>query len=190
MADLDHLTQSLARNLKRWRGERGYTLDSLAARSGVSRGMIIQIEQARTNPSVGIAVKLADALGVSIATLLDRDHGPQVRVVPPGDAMRMWSTPAGSFNELLVGTELRGPLELWSWWLESGDGSSSDPHPDGTIELIHVTAGVLTLVVDGEPHTVPAGASVVFEANAPHTYRNDGTEAVSLKMAVAVPPAR
>ncbi|MFE0426111.1 helix-turn-helix domain-containing protein [Streptomyces sp. NPDC058953] len=190
MADLDHLTQSLARNLKRWRAERGLTLDGLAARSGVSRGMIIQIEQARTNPSVGIAVKLADALGVSIATLLDRDHGPQVRVVPPDGGMRMWSTPAGSFNELLVGTELRGPLEMWFWRLEPGDGSSSDAHPDGTVELIHVSEGVLTLVVDGEPYAVTAGGSAVFEANVPHAYRNDGTEPAVLTMAVAVPPVR
>ncbi|MGV9316910.1 helix-turn-helix domain-containing protein [Streptomyces sp. NPDC003691] len=190
MPDIDHLTQSLARNLRHWRGERGYTLDALAARSGVSRGMIIQIEQARTNPSVGIAVKLADALGLSIATLLDRDHGPQVRVVSPDERMRMWSTPGGSFNELLVGTELRGPMELWSWHLEPGDGSSSDPHPDGTAELIHVTEGVLTLTVDGEPYAVAAGESAVFEANVPHAYRNEGTGPVAMTMAVSVPPAR
>lgn len=83
MTDLDQLTQSLARNLKRWRGERGFTLDQLAARAGVSRGMIIQIEQARTNPSVGTTVKLADALGVSIASLLDYEQGSPVRLVPP-----------------------------------------------------------------------------------------------------------
>ena len=84
MTDLDQLTQSLARNLKRWRTERGFTLDALAARAGVSRGMIIQIEQARTNPSVGTTVKIADALGVSITTLLDYEQGPQVRLVPAG----------------------------------------------------------------------------------------------------------
>lgn len=71
MADLDLLTQSLARNVKRWRGERGFTLEALAARAGVSRGMLIQIEQARTNPSLGTVVKIGDALGVSITTLLD-----------------------------------------------------------------------------------------------------------------------
>ncbi|MFD5556576.1 helix-turn-helix domain-containing protein [Streptomyces sp. NPDC127068] len=190
MSDLDQLTQSLARNLKRWRGERGFTLDALAARSGVSRGMIIQIEQARTNPSVGTTVKLADALGISIATLLDHEPGPQVRLVPPERAVRMWSTDAGSHTLLLVGTERRGPLELWAWRLMPGEGSTSDPHPGGTVELLHVTAGRLTLVVDGTPHAMPAGTSATFEANVPHTYRNDGSEVVEMTMAVAVPPAR
>ena len=190
MSDLDQLTQSLARNLKRWRGERGFTLDALAARAGVSRGMIIQIEQARTNPSVGTTVKLADALGISITTLLDFEQGPQVRLVPESQAVRLWSTEAGSSTTLLVGTEARGPIELWSWRLMPGASSASDPHPVGTVELLHVTAGELTLVVDGEAHEVPAGTSATFEAHVPHIYRNDGTEPAEMTMAVSVPPVR
>ncbi|MEE4492675.1 helix-turn-helix domain-containing protein [Streptomyces sp. BE230] len=190
MTDLDQLTQSLARNLKRWRGERGFTLDALAARAGVSRGMIIQIEQARTNPSVGTTVKLADALGISITTLLDYEQGAPVRMVPESQAVRMWSTEAGSSNTLLVGTEARGPLELWSWQLMPGDGSASDPHPRGTVELLHVTAGTLTLVVDGTEYSVPAGASATFEAHHAHAYRNEGSEPVGVTMAVSIPPAR
>ncbi|MFJ3767649.1 helix-turn-helix domain-containing protein [Streptomyces sp. NPDC090082] len=190
MSDLDQLTQSLARNLKRWRKERGFTLDALAARAGVSRGMIIQIEQARTNPSVGTTVKLADALGVSITTLLDYEQGPQVRLVPPGQAVRMWSTSTGSHTTLLVGAEARGPLELWSWTLMPGEGSDSDPHPEGTVELLHVTAGTLTLVVDGEDHPLPAGTSAAFEAHVAHAYRNDGDQPAEMTMAVSIPPAR
>ncbi|MFI7316566.1 helix-turn-helix domain-containing protein [Streptomyces venezuelae] len=189
MSDLDQLTQSLARNLKRWRNERGFTLDALAARAGVSRGMIIQIEQARTNPSVGITVKLADALGVSITTLLDYEQGSHVRLVPPEQAVRMWSTEAGSSTTLVVGAEARGPFELWSWRLMPGEGSDSDAHPPGTIELLHVTRGELTLVVDGAEHAVPAGTGATFEANAPHGYHNKGTEPVEMTMSVSVPPA-
>ncbi|KAF4408457.1 MULTISPECIES: helix-turn-helix domain-containing protein [Streptomyces] len=190
MTDLDHLTQALARNLKRWRAERNFTLDALAARAGVSRGMIIQIEQARTNPSVGITVKLADALGVSITTLLDYDQEPRVRLVPAGEAVRMWSTEAGSSNVLLAGAQTPGPLELWGWELMPGEGSDSDPHPPGTYELLHVRAGELTLTVDGEDYRVPAGASATFEADSPHSYRNDGKTAVEMSMVVSVPPVR
>ncbi|MGW2407813.1 helix-turn-helix domain-containing protein [Streptomyces sp. NPDC001739] len=190
MTDLDQLTQSLARNLKHWRAERGFTLDALAARAGVSRGMIIQIEQARTNPSVGTTVKIADALGVSITTLLDYEQGPQVRIVGPGEAVRLWSTEAGSFTKLLVGGEAPGPFELWDWRLMPGDGSTSDPHPPGTVELLHVRSGTLTLVVDGVDHTVPAGASATFEAKVAHGYRNDGTEPVEMTMSVIIQPAR
>jgi transcriptional regulator with XRE-family HTH domain len=190
VSDLDQLTQSLARNLRYWRNERGYTLDVLSARAAVSRGMIIQIEQARTNPSVGTTVKLADALGVPITTLLDYEQGPQVRLVPPEQAVRMWSTAAGSNSTLLIGSDAHGPLELWHWTLMPGDGSTSDPHPEGTTELLHVTAGTLTLVVDGEEHVVPAGTSVAFAGHAPHTYRNDGSVPAETTLVVSIPPVR
>ncbi|MGC0333420.1 transcriptional regulator with XRE-family HTH domain [Streptomyces sp. SAI-170] len=188
MADLDLLTQSLARNVKRWRTERGFTLDALAGRAGVSRGMLIQIEQARTNPSLGTVVKIGDALGVSITTLLDYEQGPKVRIVPPEQTVRLWRTDAGSYSRLLAGTESPGPLELWDWRLMPGESSSSDPHPAGTVELIHVTAGELTLTVDGVEYRVPAGSSASFEAGAPHTYGNTGTEPAELVLAVSVPP--
>ncbi|MFJ4777523.1 helix-turn-helix domain-containing protein [Streptomyces sp. NPDC088762] len=190
MSDLEQLTQALARNLKRWRGERGFTLDSLAARAGVSRGMIIQIEQARTNPSVGTTVKLADALGVSITTLLDHDRTPTVHVVQPGQGVRMWTTGAGSSASMLLGDDRRGPVEMWTYRLEPGDGTASDPHPAGTFEMLHVTAGELTLEVAGETYAVPAGGAVSFEANLPHAYRNEGDRPMEMTMAVSIPPVR
>ncbi|POX58518.1 transcriptional regulator [Streptomyces sp. Ru62] len=190
MSDLDLLTQSLARNVKRWRTERGFTLDALAARAGVSRGMLIQIEQARTNPSIGTVVKIGDALGVSVTTLLDYEQGPKVRIVPAEQAVRLWHTEAGSYNRLLAGTEAPGPLEMWDWRLMPGERSPSDPHPAGTVELVHVTAGELTLTVDGVKHLVPAGASATFEASTPHTYGNEGAEPMEMVMAVSVPPVR
>ncbi|MET7569302.1 XRE family transcriptional regulator [Streptomyces sp. NPDC005492] len=188
MSDLDLLTQSLARNVKHWRSVRGFTLDVLAARAAVSRGMLIQIEQARTNPSIGTVVKIGDALGVSITTLLDYEQGPKVRIVPAERAVRLWHTDAGSYNRLLAGTEAPGPLEMWDWRLMPGDSSPSEPHPTGTVELVHVTTGELTLTVDGEDHLVPAGASATFEANTPHTYGNRGEEPMEMVMAVSVPP--
>lgn len=190
MTDLDQLSQSLARNLKRWRQERGFTLDALAARAGVSRGMLIQIEQARTNPSVGTVVKIADALGASITTLLDFDQEPQVRLVPQEQAVRLWSTEAGSHSTLLAGAEVPGPLELWSWRLMPGEGSDSDPHPQGAAELVHVSRGALTLTVEGADYTVPAGTSAAFESHVPHGYRNEGAEPVEMVMAVSVPAPR
>ncbi|MFJ3234139.1 helix-turn-helix domain-containing protein [Streptomyces sp. NPDC086787] len=188
MSDLDLLTQSLARNVKRWRTERGFTLDTLAARAGVSRGMLIQIEQARTNPSLGTVVKIGDALGVSVTTLLDFEQGPTVRVVPAEQAVRLWHTDAGSYSRLLAGTEAPGPLEMWDWRLMPGEHSTSDPHPAGTVELLHVTAGQLTLTVDGTPYRVPAGASASFEADTTHTYGNEGDVPAELVLAISVPP--
>lgn len=188
MSDLDLLTQSLARNVRHWRAMRGFTLDVLAARAGVSRGMLIQIEQARTNPSIGTVVKIGDALGVSITALLDYERGPKVQIVLADKAVRLWATDAGSYNRLLAGTEAPGPLEMWDWHLLPGESSASEPHPTGTVEIVHVTAGELTLTVDGVEYRVPTGASASFEAETPHVYGNTGDVPMEMVMAVSVPP--
>ncbi|MDL5200223.1 XRE family transcriptional regulator [Streptomyces sp. ALI-76-A] len=190
MSDLDLLTQSLARNVKRWRTERGFTLDALAARAGVSRGMLIQIEQARTNPSIGTVVKIGDALGISITTLLDYEQGPKVRIVPPEQVVRLWHTDAGSYSRLLAGAEAPGPLEMWDWRLMPGESSGSDPHPTGAVEIAHVTAGELALTVEGVEYRVPAGSSVTFEADATHTYANQGDVPTRMVLTVSVPGVR
>ena len=190
MPDIEQVAQSLARNLKRARLERGYSLDALAARSGVSRGMIIQIEQARTNPSIGTVVRLGDALGVSIANLLDYADSPTVRLIPADQAVPLWSTAAGSHGTLQAGTEAPGPLELWLWRLMPGEGHDSEPHPPGTVELLRVDAGEITLIVEDQRYRVPAGTTASFEAGVPHGYHNEGTGPAEMTMAISVPPPR
>jgi transcriptional regulator with XRE-family HTH domain len=187
MPDLDLVAQALARNVRRFRADRALTLDALAARAGVSRGMLIQIEQARTNPSVGTVVRVADALGVSIARLLDYDESPAVRLVPREEAVTLWSTPQGSSAVLLAGVESPGPLEIWDWVLQPGQGHDSDAHPAGTMEIVRVEAGTLVVTLDGVEHPVPQGTTASYEAGRPHGYHNPGAEVVRLTMVVSVP---
>ncbi|MGW2375828.1 MULTISPECIES: helix-turn-helix domain-containing protein [Kitasatospora] len=190
MPDPDLVSRALARNVKRLRTERGHTLDALAARSGVSRGMIVQIEQGRTNPSVATVVRIGDALGVSIATLLDYEEGPDVRIVPGDQAVPLWTGPEGGTGTLLHGIEAPGPLELWDWRMAPGEEYSAEPHPAGTVEILRVDEGELTLVHGERLHAVPAGSTVSFDASHAHVYRNAGERELRLTMVVSVPPPR
>ncbi|GAB3906132.1 hypothetical protein GCM10027612_76890 [Microbispora bryophytorum subsp. camponoti] len=81
MADPATITAAIAANVRGQRAHRGMTLDELAARSNVSRGMLIQVEQGRTNPSVNTLSRIADALGVTLARLVEVADTPVVRVV-------------------------------------------------------------------------------------------------------------
>jgi putative transcriptional regulator len=49
----------------------GLTQEGLAARIGVTRQTIISIERGSYNPSVGLALQLAKALGVSVEDLFE-----------------------------------------------------------------------------------------------------------------------
>ena len=189
MPEPDDVNAAVGRNVRNHRTRLAWTLDDLAARSGVSKGMLSQVEQARTNPSLGTLCKVSETLGVSLAALVELHEAPVVRVVQPDEVVRLWHSDAGSFGDLLVGSDERDHMELWHWTLAAGDGHGAEAHATGTREMVHVVSGTLTVEVDGVPHAVPAGGAAMFHADRPHAYRNQGRGAVSLVMVVLQPDA-
>lgn len=182
------MAAAIARNARELRGERQWSLEQLATRSGVSKGMLVQIEQARTNPSIGTLCRLADAFGVSLAQLVELSAGSTVRVVDASEVVRLWDGPDGSAGDLLVGTDRSEHVELWRWNLAAGVDHDSEGHHPGTRELLAVLAGTLTLEVDGEEHRVETGGAVMFDADRPHRYRNTHKRALDLVLVVVQPP--
>lgn len=61
----------VAARLKVLRRRRGLTQTELAARAGISRGYLSRLEIARQDPSLSVLEKLATALGVTVARLLE-----------------------------------------------------------------------------------------------------------------------
>ncbi len=159
----------IARAVHRLRTKRSWTLNELAARSGISRRLIVQIEQAQANPSIGTLLRLADAFEVTLSDLLQEQPATTAGVCPAGDELQLWSGPRGGAGRLLVS---RGPLELWSWTLNPGELHESKGHQPGSVELLTLTTGTLHLDVGRETFTLNAGDSAWFEATEAHAYRN------------------
>lgn len=187
MPELETLTAAIANNVRAQRAHRGMTLDELALRSGVSRGMLIQIEQGRTNPSINTLNRIADALGVSVGRLVEVSDTPVVRVVHASDVVTMWRGERGGSARLLVGSDLPAILELWDWRLGPGEHHDSDGHAAGTRELLTVLTGELTLSVYGKSHVIRKDEAVLFTADRPHRYANEGEEEVRFVMVVTEP---
>ena len=96
--------------------------------------------------------------------------------------------PGGGSGRLLVGSDQLDHIEFWDWLLEPGDVHTAEAHAAGTAEIIHVLDGDLALEVDGESHTAAAGESIVFAADADHSYGNSGTRPLRVFMIVITPP--
>jgi transcriptional regulator with XRE-family HTH domain len=181
----DDVNAAVGRNVRNHRSRLAWTLDDLAARSGVSKGMLSQVEQARTNPSVATICRLATALGVSVATLVEAPEMPSARVVRADEAVTLWAgSREGSAARLLVGSGTSQQVELWDVRMQPGDGYASEAHPSGTRELLMVIDGELTLELDGIPHQVCAGDAIAFVADRPHAYRNRGTAPLRYSLSV------
>jgi transcriptional regulator with XRE-family HTH domain len=184
--DPETITAAVANNVRAQRAHRQMTLDDLAARSGVSRGMLVQVEQGRTNPSINTLTRIADALGVTVARIVEVSDTPVVRVVHSTDVV-VFPHSEASTARLLVGTDAPAILELWDWRLAPGDHHDGDAHPPGTREMLTVLEGRLTLSVYGGSHVVETDDAVVFSADRPHKYANEGDVPLRFMMVVTEP---
>jgi transcriptional regulator with XRE-family HTH domain len=181
------LSSAMARTVKTLRTEHGWSLDQLAARSGVSKGVLVALEQGRSNPNLTTLARLSDAFGVP-ATLLVDVSAPAVRV---GDASRvLWQGESGGSGTILGATDPPWGAELWHWEVMPGETFGGEAHVPGTRELAWVESGVLTVTVAGEAYQVSPGQCARFPGSLHHRYSNTSDQPVRFTMVVVIPPAQ
>ena len=184
-ADVAQVSLAVANRIRNWRKEKKLSLDELSRRASVSKGMLVEIEKGAANPSIAILCKLAAALGVSVADIVNVASEPQVHIIEEAAIPVLWHGEKGGSARLLAGTAGPDMIELWRWEMQPGETFSSPGHPAGTFELLHVEAGILTLKVEESVTQVVAGASAVAQTEAAHSYGNDGESVLRFTMTVA-----
>ncbi|GAA2667695.1 XRE family transcriptional regulator [Streptomyces lunalinharesii] len=189
MPEAEEALRTLAHNVRAARTRAGLSLDELGRRAKVSKGALVGLEKAQGNPNFATLIRLADTLGVSVSALLEGSAEGRVRVVSADALMPLWAGERGSQARLMLTTSGPAPVEIWRWALEPGEEYPSHPHQAGVVETVSVTAGRMTLTVDGTEHPVEAGQTATFDGDAPHTYRGAGAETCHLVMTVHIPPA-
>ncbi|POU71718.1 XRE family transcriptional regulator [Leclercia sp. LSNIH6] len=184
-ADVAQVSLAVANRIRNWRKEKKLSLDELSRRASVSKGMLVEIEKGAANPSIAILCKLAAALGVSVAEIVNVASEPQVHIIEEAAIPVLWQGEKGGSARLLAGTAGPDMIELWRWEMQPGECFTSPGHPAGTFELLHVEAGVLTLKVKESVTQVVAGASAVAKTEAAHSYGNEGANVLRFTMTVA-----
>src|SRR4029453_15721258 len=83
----------IAHSVRRLRSARSWTLDELAARSGISRRLVVQFERARANPSTGTLLRLPDPFEVTLSGPLPEPPTATAAIRPADEEVRLWSGP-------------------------------------------------------------------------------------------------
>jgi transcriptional regulator with XRE-family HTH domain len=178
-AGADSVARAIGGRVRQGRAGRGWTLDQLAERSGVSRRMLVSIEQGSANPSIATLLLISDALGIGLPALVALDDPPGLRVTRAGMAPVLWRGKLGGQAVLVAGTEPPDVTELWDWTLGPGEGHFTEPHSAGTRELLLVLDGQLELTVGQNTEVLVTGDSASFAGDLPHGYANPGSAQVA-----------
>ncbi len=160
-ADLD---QRLAGRLKTLRLERGWSLDELAGRAGVSRATLSRLENAEVSPTASALGKLCGAYGMTMSRLMrmvEDDFNPLV----PSAAQALWVDGATGFRRRSVSPpsqKLAG--EVLACELPPATHIDYPQSPRAGLEHhLVMLEGELSIRVDGQSHTLAPGDCLRYQ---------------------------
>lgn len=165
----------LGRRVKRIRIERGFTLKDVEAKVGVSATHLSEVERGKTSPTIGILGKIARALEIEPAFLVDMPSPRLLHVAPRGQrgafAMDHGRVVAESLTNGLPRSELTTVLVT----MPPGPSAPHVQQHDGE-EFALVLGGCLEVHVGERTLRLETGDSVHFRAATAHAVRNPGAE--------------
>lgn len=169
---------SVGKNIIYYRKKSHLSIDELSKRAGVSKSMLSQIEQEKSNPTVATVWKIARALGVAMEKLLESKQSSNIEVTRKDD-ITVVDTEDG-----LCTTRINSPLhmidnlELYQISLKPGGKLASSPHFLDTEEFLTVLDGSIQIQVGDETKELSQGDTARYGADLPHTISNvSGKEA-------------
>ena len=173
-APTEQMMATVGAQLRSLRKLRGLTIEALGERSGVSIGLISQIERGRGNPSFNTLVQMAHALDVPIGRLFHTadDTSPLVRA----DERRSLDVhgPSGDAVHALI----EAP---------PGYDTSETPFTHPGEEFGLVLEGRHEVYLDGVCYTLGPGDSITYPSTTPHWYRNPGPDHVKAIWVITPP---
>ena len=171
-----HDMPSVGKNIIYYRKKHRLSIDELSKRSGVSKSMLSQIEQEKSNPTVATVWKIARALGIALEKLLESKQSSNIEVTRKDD-ITVVNTEDG-----LCTTRINSPLhmtdnlELYQISLKPGGELASSPHFLDTEEFLTVLDGSLQIKVGEETKDLYKGDTARYGADLPHSITNVSDE--------------
>jgi len=177
-----HSAAELGRRIKMLRIARGMTLKDLEERGGISATHVSEIERGKASPTVGALGKIASALGLRPATLVESQPLPEVSVRRADDADTHPLHWGGATIVPLAGPVRDATLGLHRITLPIAREVLLQHRHDGE-EWVTVVSGVAEVRVEGRPYVLREGDSLHFHATRAHSYANLGSAPATLLVA-------
>lgn len=176
---MDNINKIIGNNLNKYRKSKGLSLEKVADMTGVSKGMIGQIERGETNPSISTLWKIANGLHISSTSLFEEDPA-ELILIQKNDVSPI-SENNDKYNVFPTFTfDQNKKFEVLIVDLVSGCTHESEPHENGVEEYIYVCKGEFTLILENDTYILKEGDSIKFLADKFHTYKNDTSSLCTL----------
>jgi transcriptional regulator with XRE-family HTH domain len=168
---IEQAVSELGGKLASARAERGWSLQQLADRSGLSPAAIHKVEKSGMTPTIASLMKIAAALGKSVSYFIDESEPlrPVTHIRAEG-RQRLYTSKEGLTLENVSGRY--GPFFVAGAEALVEPGADSGPQPmvHPGEELVVLLEGTMQFVVGGEPYELAEGDSLHFRTTLPHSW--------------------
>ncbi|MET4386357.1 transcriptional regulator with XRE-family HTH domain [Bradyrhizobium sp. F1.4.3] len=174
----DAVDQRLGETVRLLRQRAGLSIQDVANKTGLSNGMISQLERARAMPSIRTLRLLSIALDVPISYFFETSDPADVpRYIVRKNSRRLLRlTASGVVKEALTPAD-QGQLELYELTLNPGASSGTDFLQHTGEKAGYILSGSLRLWLDNQAHLLEAGDSFRFPSIVPHMFDNPTQQA-------------
>ncbi|MEV2246210.1 XRE family transcriptional regulator [Streptomyces sp. NPDC049970] len=184
----DSVDARLAARLGLLRTERGWSLDELSRRAGVSRSTLSRLERGELSPTTTVLGQLCTAYGRTMSRLLT-----EVEEAPPplvtAATQPVWRDELSGFVRRSVSPPHPGlRAEIIEGTLDAGAGLSYENAPvPGVEQHVWVLDGTVEITVAGTPHTVRRGDCLRFRLTGPSHFHCPGPDPVRYALMSVLP---
>jgi transcriptional regulator with XRE-family HTH domain len=165
----------IADRLAHLRSDRGWSLEAVATRSGISRATLSRLERCELSPTAAMLGKLCSVYGWTLSRLMTDAESRPVSFVHNSDQLE-WRDPASGYRRRMISPPSSGFRgELVEVRIPSGATISFENAPvPGLEHHLWIIEGALHLEVGGSQFDLRTGDCVRYILNGPSQFKNPG----------------
>lgn len=167
----------LGQRLRQSRRQQQLSIRELADRTGLSVGMVSQIERGLSTPSLRSLRLLANTLNVPVSWFFaDSEQALAERrfIVRASQRRRLNVPHTGVVQEIVTPTEQHGGMEMYEVVLEAGASSGPELYRHEGEKAGVVLSGLLTIQLDDNEYLLETGDGFRFPSTTAHRFANPG----------------
>lgn len=174
---MKNLNIIIGNKLKDVRLKKNLSLDNVSKLTGVSKGMLGQIERGLSNPTVSTLWKISTGLKVSFSSFINEEND-TLKIIHKSDIVPLKEE--GSKMKLypVFPFDANSGFEIFTIELEPGCNHLSEPHNDDIEEYILISEGSMTMNIDNKQFIMKSGDCLKFKGNTQHSYINNTSRKV------------
>ena len=186
---VDKIVSKLGEKIKTIRTEKGWSLQELAEKSGISAAGIHKIESNGIIPTITTMMKIADSLGKKVSYFIEEEGEQEDALFVPSRKREPIFTFKRGLSLQGISAKKYGDFIMTAAYAvaEVGASSGKKPMSHRGEELVYCLQGKMEFRVKAKSFILNTGDSLHFRTHLEHSWKNTGGVQARLIWVLAVP---